>query len=57
LGTISNFRDNSLDKRLFVCDRTPEFMALVKNNEGQISWAENDDGLLDVVPAGNVRTV
>jgi hypothetical protein len=50
LGTIDDFRDNSHGKRLFVCDCTPEFIALVKKNEGQISWAENSDGLLDVIP-------
>jgi hypothetical protein len=54
LGTISDFRDNIIGKRLFVCDCTPEFIALVKKNEGQISWAENSDGLLDVIPTGNV---
>ena len=57
LGTISDFRGRSLGKRLFVCDCTPEFMALVKKNEGQISWAENSDGILDVVPAGNVGNI
>jgi hypothetical protein len=55
LGTIDDFRDNSLGKRLFVCDCTPEFIALVRKNEGKIVWAENSDGLLDVVPAGNAR--
>jgi hypothetical protein len=57
LGTICDFRGGSLGKILFVCDCTPELMALVKKNDGQIAWAENDDGLLDVVPAGNVGNV
>ena len=57
LGTICDFRGRNHGKRLFVCECTPEFMALVKKNDGQIAWAENDAGLLDVVPAGNVGNV
>lgn len=57
LGTINDFRDRSFGKSLFVCDCTPEFVALVKKNDGQISWTENNDGLLDVVPVGKVENV
>jgi len=37
LGTINDFRNRSLGKRLFVCDCTPEFMALVKRNLNSIA--------------------
>ena len=57
LGTICDFRGRGLGKILFVCDCTPELMALVKKNDGQIAWAENDAGLLDVLPAGNAGNV